>query len=198
MSYLITPTLLNGFNYYRDHDCEYCSESCNARSDFLKLLNKDQIEKTESMILGIQLEKEIYDYCENGVLTENEAVEYIGNLCKGGLWQQSVRKELGNFLLYGKADVIIGSKIYDIKFTGSYDVGKYFKSMQHRIYMYCTGINDFSYLISDGKNFFKEDYACANKKDVEYEILESINELKWYLKNDLECLNIFNEKWQAN
>jgi hypothetical protein len=118
---------------------------------------------------------------------------------KDGLWQQTCKKELkiGNqeFLLYGKMDVIKRDTIYDIKYTSNYELGKFLGSAQHLIYLYCTGLPKFKYLISNGKDFWIEDYF--NNVNIEYYIKNKINNFLSYLENDNEAKNLFETKWQA-
>jgi hypothetical protein len=123
----------------------------------------------------------------------------IANIVKGGLWQQTCKKELkiGNqeFLLYGKCDVIKADTIYDIKFTSNYDIGKYLNSSQHLIYLYCSGLSKFQYLISDGKSHWIEDYY--NDSNIENNIKSKISEFIGYLENDKQAKTIYFENWRS-
>lgn len=146
---------------------------------------------------------------ENGVvLTRNmkertimqqyvDCVENVANVVKGGLWQEPVKKELkiGNqeFLLYGRTDVIKRDTIYDIKFTSKYELGKFLDSSQHLIYLYCSDLPNFSYLISDGKDWWREDYH--NHAGVEGEIKSKVSEFLDYLEGDKEAKEMFLAKW---
>ena len=127
----------------------------------------------------------------------SKCVIACGQIVKDGLWQESVKKELkiGNtdFLLYGRTDVIKRDTIYDIKFTGNYELGKFLDSSQHLIYLYCSGLPNFSYLISDGKDWWKEDYH--NHAGVEDEIKSKVSEFLDYLENDKEAKEMFLTKW---
>ena len=60
-------------------------------------------------------------------------------------------------MLLGIIDVLQPMRIYDVKTTSHYEVGKYQQTSQHLIYPYCTGIKDFSYLINE--ECYKEDYV---------------------------------------
>lgn len=126
-------------------------------------------------------------------------IKEIGEIVKGGLWQQSIKKEIkvGNqeFLLYGRTDVIKRDTIYDIKFTSNYELGKFSDSSQHLIYLYCSCLPKFSYLISDGKDWWREDYN--NHERVEDELKSKITDFISYLDNDKEAKEMFLTKWES-
>jgi hypothetical protein len=210
--YLITPTLINSYQYYIDDEFKSPADS---RADFLKTLSKQKFEPTEVMQKGIDFENKIFeldkmlkadwdDIAINCIFSQ-ETEEYkdclknIATIVKDGLWQQTCKKNLqvGNqeFLLYGKMDVIKRDTIYDIKYTNNYELGKFLGSAQHLIYLYCTGLPKFKYLISNGKDFWIEDYF--NNINIENEIKSKINDFLSYLENDSEAKNLFEIKWQA-
>jgi hypothetical protein len=128
-----------------------------------------------------------------------KCIESIGEIVKGSIWQQSVKKEItvGNqeFLLYGRTDVIKRDTVYDIKFTSNYELGKFLDSSQHLIYLFCSDLPNFSYLISDGKEFWREDYH--NHAGIENEIKSKISDFLGYLENDKEAKEIFLTKWES-
>lgn len=226
--YLITPTLLNSFQYYIQD--EYKSPA-DSRADFLKTLSREKFQPNEAMQRGIDFEDDIRLYCETnrlnpseairdkrfswkgGVLNDTNSKEYvelnnklndyldiiipIAKVVKYGIWQQTCKKELkiGNqeFLLYGKCDVIKRDTIYDIKFTSDYEVGKFSDSAQHLIYLYCLDLPKFQYLVSDGKDYWVEDYH--NHKGIEDEIKSKISDFLSYLENDKEAKEMFFTKW---
>jgi len=226
--YLITPTLINAYQYYINDEFKSPADS---RADFLKTLSKEKFKPTEAMQKGIDFEDDIKLYCETNRLVPSEAIrdkrffwkggyldatnskEYtdlnnkfndyldviipIANIVKGGLWQQTCKKDLkvGNkeFLLYGKMDVIKRDTIYDIKFTDNYELGKFLDSSQHLIYLYCTGLPKFQYLISDGGDYWIEDYY--NHANIENEIKSKISDFLGYLENDKEAKEMFETKW---
>ena len=198
--YLLTPSLLNNFSYYIGDDYKSPEDS---RADFLKTLSREKFKPNEAQQKGIWFEDSVFDYCENKLIVEIcedgywNSIKEIGDIVKGGLWQQSVKKELkiGNqeFLLYGRTDVIKRDTIYDIKFTENYELGKFLDSSQHLIYLYCSGLPNFSYLISDGKDWWREDYH--NHAGVEDEIKSKVSCFLDYLENDKEAKEMFLTKW---
>jgi len=193
--YLLTPSLLNSYAYYIQDEYKSPQES---RADFLKTLSREKFKPNEAMKKGNAFENEVFGYCSlDKELPIVSPMTEIGDIVKGGLWQQSVKKEIkvGNqeFLLYGRTDVIKRNTIYDIKFTGNYELGKFLDSSQHLIYLYCTGLPNFSYLISDGKDWWREDYH--NHDQVEDQIKSKIADFMSYLDNDLEAKEMFINKW---
>lgn len=198
--YLITPTLLNSFQYYIQD--EYKSPA-DSRADFLRTLSRERFEPNEAMQKGIDFENEIKTIADKFIELKIEDYEAKSNLfkiadiVKGGLWQQTCKKDLtiGNqeFLLYGKCDVIKRDTIYDIKFTSNYELGKFLDSAQHLIYLYCLDLPKFQYLVSDGEEYWVEDYH--NHAGIEDEIKSKISDFLSYLENDKEAKEMFFTKW---
>jgi hypothetical protein len=61
------------------------------------------------------------------------------------------------------------------------------------VYLYCTGLPKFQYLISDGKDYWIEDYY--NHANIENEIKSKISDFLGYLENDKEAKEMFETKW---
>jgi len=205
--YLITPTLINSFQYYIEDEFKSPADS---RADFLKTLSKEKFEPTKAMQKGIKFEENVLratnyecnyyiDVCNDEIVEYDVVVNILADIVRDGLWQQTCKKDLqiGNqeFLLYGKMDVIKRDTIYDIKYTSNYELGKFLGSAQHLIYLYCTGLPKFKYLISNGKDFWIEDYF--NNVNIENKIKNKINNFLSYLENDNEAKNLFETKWQT-
>lgn len=148
----ITATLLNTFT---------------SSYDIMPLLIRDEIETNKAMLNGIEFEK-------NAV--EDKIPELV-ELVNGGLYQEPLYKRMGDYILFGFADLIKGFKIYDFKFVKSYEIGKYRNAMQHLIYMYCADMNEFSYIIGtkDGSIYF-EDYSRDDDK-----LLKTVNQFDRWL-----------------
>ena len=200
--YLITPTLLNSFQYYIQD--EYKSPA-DSRADFLRTLSRERFEPNEAMQRGIDFENDIkiateykYEYWQDNKTVEYDSViDCLANIVQDGIWQQTCKKDLtiGNqeFLLYGKCDVVKRDTIYDIKFTSNYEVGKFLDSAQHLIYLYCLDLPKFQYLVSDGEEYWVEDYH--NHAGIEDEIKSKISDFLSYLENDKEAKEMFFTKW---
>ena len=201
--YLITPTLLNSFQYYIQD--EYKSPA-DSRADFLRTLSRERFEPNEAMQKGIDFENDIkiayeqfhqIDIHHEDYDERQHIVNIFARIVKGGIWQQTCKKDLtiGNqeFLLYGKCDVVKRDTIYDIKYTSNYEVGKFLDSAQHLIYLYCLDLPKFQYLVSDGEEYWVEDYH--NHAGIEDEIKSKISDFLSYLENDKEAKEMFFTKW---
>ena len=164
-SWLVTPSLYSSYYWYAIRDY-------GTTEDFLNVLRKEKTPPTESMLAGIEFEDKIRAVCDGkDTAGDRNDVEEIAELVKDGFWQERISKELDGNLLYGIADVITPYCIYDIKFTTSkYELGKYDYSIQHLLYMYCTGIPHFQYLISDGNEVYVESHSWS---DTSLETLKS-------------------------
>ena len=189
--YYITPTLLNSWQY---------SIKNGTLEDFIKVLNKEEFEPTESILKGFEYEKYMQ---ENYKETLN------------GAYQVKVNKEYGDYLLYGIVDCLKNGIIYDYKYTKNYDVGKFFNN--HQTLMYLEMIPEASkmvYLITN--KFNKVEQPDLNFKDVskiEYEVgnifreeytkdmfpetIESVlHKFEQWLKT-YNLYDVYTEKWKC-
>ena len=189
--YYITPTLLNSWQYNIKNG---------TLEDFIKVLNKEEFEQTESIQKGFEFEKYMQENYEE---------------TKNGAYQVKVSKEYGDYLLYGIVDCLKGGIIYDYKYTKNYDVGKFFNN--HQTLMYLEMIPEAKkmvYLITN--KFEKTEYPNNNFKDIEkvnYEVGEIFREEytkdifpetmesiihkfeEWLKKYDL--FETYKEKWKC-
>lgn len=146
--YYITPTLLNSWQY---------NVKNGTLEDFIKVLNKEEFEPTESILKGFEYEKYMQENFEETL---------------NGAYQVKVSKEYGDYLLYGIVDCLKGGIIYDYKYTKNYEVGKFFNN--HQTLMYLEMVPEAKkmvYLITN--KFDKTDYPDLNFKDIsniEYEV----------------------------
>ena len=131
------------------------------------------------------------------VETEADIIKEFGEKVKGGVWQKGLSKiiTMGNhqYVLYGKADVIKRDVIYDVKYTGKYEPGKFQSSMQHRIELLSSPLNIFEYIVSDLKSSWVEPYNKTGK-ELE-EVKTCLNELLAYLERDEEAKKLFEKNW---
>lgn len=189
--YYITPTLLNSWQYNIKNG---------TLEDFIKVLNKEEFEPSESIIKGFEYEK---------YMQEN-----FGETL-GGAYQVKVSKEHRDYLLYGIIDCLKGGIIYDYKYTQSYEVGKFFNNNQTLMYLEMVPeAKKMVYLITN--KFEKAEYPDLNFKDianVEYEIgdifreeytkdmfpetMDSIlNKFEQWLKQ-YNLFNLYTENWKC-
>lgn len=195
---LITATLLNGFRWYSSIYGEQPEDEQIGRDDFLRLLRREPMEAPgESILRGRELEQDVVDYCKaGGYAGARKDIREIGDKCMGGLWQVAVKRELDEFLLYGRLDNLRANTIRDVKFAKGYDVGRFLHSAQHRIYLYCIPtIERFVYDISDGWSVYEEEYR--QHSGIEDELRSQIRTFTNYLRDDDEARDIFYRNWQA-
>lgn len=137
--YYITPTLLNSWSY--------CIKN-GTLEDFIKVLNKEEFEPSESIIKGYEFEAYMQENYEE---------------TKNGAYQVVVSKEHGDYLLYGKVDCLKGGIIYDYKYTKNYDVGKFFGN--HQTLMYLEMVPEANKMV----------YLITNKFDKEIPLIPPLN-----------------------
>lgn len=200
MKMLITPTLLNSWDFFLSAPEEWEEK---AREEFRAMLRREPFLPTPAIQAGIDFERDVRDVSEGRALNRehdrySECVEEIAYIVRGGAWQVKVQKTIlsgGNLiLLYGKVDVLKGPVCYDIKFTGKYEAPKYQKSAQHPIYLECLEtVPTFKYLISDGSNVYVEEYQ---KCDIE-PINPTIEDFFSWLRANPEYGELYFKNWEA-
>lgn len=190
--YYITPTLLNSWQYNIKNG---------TLEDFIKVLNKEEFEPTESILKGFKYEKYMQENFEETL---------------NGSYQVKVSKEQGDYLLYGIIDCLKGGIIYDYKYTKNYEVGKFFNN--HQTLMYLEMVPEAKkmvYLITnkfeqkpnisvpmDNENvasiettveIFREEYT----KDMFPETIDSIlHKFEQWLKQ-YNLFDLYTEKWKC-
>lgn len=190
--YYITPTLLNSWQYNIKNG---------TLEDFIKVLNKEEFEQTESILKGFEYEKYMQENFEETL---------------NGSYQVKVSKEQGDYLLYGIIDCLKGGIIYDYKYTKNYEVGKFFNN--HQTLMYLEMVPEAKkmvYLITnkfeqkpnisvpmDNENvasiettveIFREEYT----KDMFPETIDSIlHKFEEWLKQ-YNLFDLYTEKWKC-
>ena len=190
--YYITPTLLNSWQYNIKNG---------TLEDFIKVLNKEEFEPTESILKGFKYEKYMQENFEETL---------------NGSYQVKVNKEQGDYLLYGIIDCLKGGIIYDYKYTKNYEVGKFFNN--HQTLMYLEMVPEAKkmvYLITnkfeqkpnisvpmDNENvasiettveIFREEYT----KDMFPETIDSIlHKFEEWLKQ-YNLFDLYTEKWKC-
>lgn len=191
--YYITPTLLNSWQYNIKNG---------TLEDFIKVLNKEDFEPSESIQKGFEFEKYMQ---ENYKETLN------------GAYQVKVSKEFGDYLLYGIIDCLKGGIIYDYKYTKNYDVGKFFNN--HQTLMYLEMVPEAKkmvYLITNkfdmnaeinipmtNENVARVEYTVGEifreeyTKDMFPETIDSIlHKFETWLK-EYNLFDLYTEKWKC-
>lgn len=168
MEYTITHSLLSSWlyslkeNLYADATMEDSS-----KEDFLRVLRREPTPTTEAMQNGIDFENLVTAIVnEDDVEPEMpwaDAASQIAEIIKKGQLQLSASKHVKvhgmEILLYGRLDALKAGQIFDIKFSKSYNRGKYIDSTQHPMYLeLIPEAENFTYLISDGNEVWTEKY----------------------------------------
>lgn len=108
---------------------------------FYDMLYRRETEPTEKMLDGVEFERQAV----------SGEIEELKPYLEGALYQPFVCKECEGYMLLGFCDFINRDTIYDLKFVSQYEIGKYNDSVQHLIYLYCTDMQNFEYVIGCGK-----------------------------------------------
>lgn len=140
--YYITPTLLNSWQYNIKNG---------TLEDFIKVLNKEEFEPTESISKGFEYEKYMQENFEETL---------------NGAYQVKVSKEYGDYLLYGIIDCLKGGIIYDYKYTKNYEVGKFFNN--HQTLMYLEMVPEAKKIVYLITNKFTKEMTLSTPLNYEY------------------------------
>lgn len=197
--YLMTQSLLSSWMYSMK-DNPYDDGTKNPMDDFLVALNRERGEPSEAMLNGINFENLVTDILsgENCVGDEwYEAAQAVSSRLEGSQLQVAIKRETiidgTPILLYGRVDALKAGVIYDIKFTSNYDVGKFYDSPQHPMYLsILPEAYAFEYLASDGRNVWNERYLREETRDIEPIVADF---LRWLRMTGL--IKIYEEKWKS-
>lgn len=208
--YNIYPSILDAFAWYKR------SENPESKQELIDKINRVPFE-SEAADKGTAFNELVDDFGVLKVVRTNKGtIKYNGfefkedivlafkDQVSGAIPQQrveaTIETESGIVFLYGYSDEILGDTCIDIKTTSNYDFPKYLHNWQHVIYPYCLNemgveCNNFSYLVTDFNNIFKEDYAyhsdCLSK--LKQELVEFIFFLEMN-RDKITDKKIFNEE----
>ena len=180
--YKVTASLLNSWAYMFECKPEYAED---AHKSFLNTLARIKTPPNKYMLAGIDFEKKVYD----------GQVEILSELCKDGAFQVYIEKEYEiqdlPIKVLGYIDVLKEGIIYDIKRVTKYDVGKYFWSRQHHVYMNLVPeAKEFAYLAAAGYSDDNiEIHTEVYRRDDIIDLQDIINEFFRWLKVN----NLFND-----
>lgn len=200
--FLITHSLHQSWNYFHGSEAS-------ARKDFLDVLNKVRQPVSEPMRRGRQLEDDVVSHCMGDAIVGGSAfrdvskygacVMEIGRRVKNGLYQEKVYQGEHIFgydcLLYGRLDFLNRNWINDVKYTEAYELGKFQQSIQHHLYMRCTKIPNFRYIVCDGRSVWEEEY-CQSEQG-ERSLFGEIANMLDSIMRDIEMREAFVLNWTA-
>ncbi len=204
MAYLMTHSLLSSWLYaLKGNPYEDATTERDAFAEFLQVLRREPTETTEAMQNGIEFEDlvtAIVEQDEVGMILHPkwfDAASKVAEFVDGGELQYRARKSITvkgmNFLLYGRLDCLKAGQVIDIKFSKSYDVGKFVDSTQHPTYLELVPeAHSFVYIVSNGTHVWKETYRRDETADIKPLIREFV---EWLEANDL--LELYKKHWEA-
>ena len=130
-------------------------------------LRREPTPTNEAMQKGIDFENLVTAITEGRGDSKSkwyEAADEVAGVVKDGILQfrgsKSAEVRGIPLLLYGRFDALKAGVIYDIKFSGSYEAGKYIDGTQHPMYLeIIPEATEFTYLVSNGSNVWPETYT---------------------------------------
>ena len=185
--YLLTHSLLSSWLYaMKDNPYADATPESDGYAEFLQALRREPSEQTQAMRNGVEFEDLVTDIVNGDADTEHkwyEAARKVARIVKGGQLQYKAKKQLAvsgeQILLYGRLDVLKAGEVIDIKFSQSYDRGKYLSSTQHPTYLeLITEAEKFTYLVSNGTEVWTETYRRDETPDITVIVASFIEYLK--------------------
>ena len=199
---MITHSLLSAWLYsMQDNPFADATQEDTSKEDFLRALRREPTPTTEAMQNGIDFEDLITQICECRAPTEHpwlEAARKVALHVNHGQLQYVASKTIEiegmSIFLYGRLDALKAGQIFDIKFSKTYERGKYFGSTQHPMYLELVPeARSFTYLISNGEWVWTETY----RRDEAPSILPTVRDfLRWLKATGM--MEIYTEHWQAS
>lgn len=203
--YLMTHSLLSSWLYaMKENPYEDATTERDPYAEFLAVLRREPTPTTEAMQKGIDFEDLVtaivnddFDAMQRYDDKWLDAAYKVADVVSGGVLQYRAKKEIQvagmTFLLYGRLDALKAGAIIDIKFSGSYDKGKYVDSTQHPTYLEIVPqATHFTYVVTNGSTVWKETYRRDETPDIAPIIADFVN---WLDANNL--MDIYKEKWLA-
>ncbi len=199
--YLMTHSLLSSWLYaIKENPYEDMTTERDPMDEFMTVLRREPTPTTEAMQKGIDFENLVTAILGGQGDPKNkwyDAAVKVAGIIRGGVLQVRVRKEIQvgdlTLVLYGRLDALKAGGVYDIKFSGSYDRGKYFTSTQHPVYLEIVPeAEHFTYLVSNGSEVWTEQYRREDTPSI-FPIISDF--LDWLTVHGL--LELYKEKWLA-
>lgn len=201
--YLMTHSLLSSWLYaIKENPYEDLTTEKDPMSEFLTTLRREPTPTTDAMQNGIDFENLVTSIIMSEANADKrhrwyEAAAKVADRCNGGLLQYRARKTVEvqglELVLYGRLDCLKAGEIIDIKFSKSYDQGKYYGSTQHPTYMeLIPQAKKFTYLVSNGSSVWQETY----RRDETPSIFPIISDFLSWL-DAMSLTELYKEKWSA-
>ncbi len=182
---LVTQSLLSDFAWmFRKEE---------GLADFLRTLRREPKEQTKPMLDGIEFENAVTALAAGKPVDGLHkpawiaAASEVASECYDGQFQVRLSRDMEldgvTFTCYGVLDCLRAGEIIDIKFSKTYDVGKYRDSPQHPMYFYlCPEARAFTYLVCDGEWVYRERYTPDITDHISTHIRDMV---RWLKAHDL-------------
>ena len=126
-----------------------------------------------------------------------EAACKVAGMIQGAKLQYVAKKPVTiagmDFLLYGRLDAMKEGRIFDIKYSGSYERGKFRDSTQHPMYYELVPeIMNFTYVVSNGSDVWTEVYWFDQIPRIEPVITDFVQWLQ-----DMNLMETYKQYWGA-
>jgi len=223
MALLMTPSLWDSIDWYhkapssikKGTKITWKEDAYNSLSNTLNRVWAP----TPAITRGMDYEK-IVCYGKKPLIPPNltEKFDKAWNMihAEGGIFQKKTKKfvmyDEKEFVIYGKEDVHfaptevlpdIKKLIIDIKTTGNYNgMSSYLSKWQHRIYCWCSRIEDFIFIVYEFDNdtgllidIHFIDYHVNNFEVIEKEILDNLDYVIKFLRADPKLKNAYLKKF---
>ena len=219
--YLVTHSLLSSWLYaMRDDPYSDSTNQKDAMAEFMTTLRREPTPTNDAMQKGIDFEDLVTkivngtrhvqclvddgelgcSYIDNRSISEHPwypAAKKVAGYVSGGVLQYAAKCDVRigerNVLLYGRLDALKGGTVYDIKYSGSYDVGKFIDSTQHPMYLQIVPeAREFIYLVSNGTNVWTEKYRREETADIRITVAHFFD---WLKAQGLD--SVFCQHWLA-
>ncbi len=199
--FMVTHSLLSSWLYaISENPYEDATTERDSMAEFLTVLRREPTPTSEPMQKGIDFE-DLVTAILNGAGDQTNEWYYqanrIAGIIRGGILQYSAKQQIRvgnrNVLLYGRLDALKAGVIYDIKYTGHYEAGKFFDSTQHPMYLRLVPeAREFTYLISNGKDFWQETYRRDETVDIDRIVSDFYD---WLSVQGLD--ELYRQHWKA-
>lgn len=199
--FLITHSLLSSWLYcIKENPYEDATTERDPLAEFLQVLRREPTETTEAMRKGIEFENLVEAIVNGGGDPDHDwypDAKIIADKVRGGVPQVKINKEIvvNGFaiVLHGRLDWLKAGEIFDVKFTGKYESGKYFDSTQHPMYFeLIPEAHTFTYLASNGNGNWAEPYRRDEAPDIKVTIG---NFLDWLTASG--HMDTYKQHWSA-
>lgn len=203
MDLLITPTLLNSYNWLRNCPPNWKDR---AYSDIMNTLERKPFVTNKAIEKGNNFEQAVYANA-NSNLDNISASGFFIDVCKrvkGYDFQKSIKLNFevddDEYCCYGKIDCYSPQEIIDIKTTGKFKGdNQYLSGWQHLFYTSIPDVPKFTYLVVEWndedssiiKSVNEVKYNMEDKEIVFSKIADGIRAFVDYLKHDDDMHNAY-------